>query len=159
MNFALYAATKSLFSADGLSRNQAAPEIAPSAAAPADAAIAGVLKPLPPMTGRPGFRLATSWRTLIAGPARELFTIASGVSAIAWVTGPERSTSVLEYAISFLMVIPPASSAFLKMAKPSELNLSSWAYMSTTLLRPSFAFTVFTVSGIAVDSPSDTRKT
>ena len=29
---------------------------------------------------------------------------------------------------------------FLKMAKPSELNLSSWAYMRTTVFTLSFVF-------------------
>src|SRR5437868_1676889 len=155
---ALYAATKSLFSCEGFPRYHAAPLTAPSAAAPADAMIAGVLKPLPPITSIPGLRLFTSLRTWIAGPARELSTIASGDSASAAVTGPERSTSALEKAISFLIVMPADVRFFLKIAKPSELNLSSCAYISTTLFTLSFDFATFTVCGIAVDSPSEARK-
>ena len=139
-------------------RYQAVADTAPSAAAPADVMIAGVLKPLPPMTSIPGLRLFTSLSTWMAGPARELSTIASGDSASAAVTGPERSTSAFENAISFLIVMPAEVRFFLKMAKPSELNLSSWAYMSTTLFTLSLLFATFTVCGIAVDSPSDARK-
>src|SRR5437868_9617642 len=116
---ALYAATKSLFSCEGFPRYHAAPETAPSAAAPADAMIAGVLNPLPPMTSWPGLRLLTSLRIAMAGPASELSTIASGDSARAAVTGAERSTSFLENAISFLIVMPAVVRFFLKIAKPS----------------------------------------
>ncbi len=47
---ALYAATKSLFTGSGFARYHAVPDTAPSAAAAADAMIAGVLNPLPPIT-------------------------------------------------------------------------------------------------------------
>ena len=120
--------------------------------------IAGVLKPLPPITSCPGLRLFTSLRIAMAGPASELSTIASGVSASAAVTAAEKSTSVFENAISFLIVMPAVVRFFLKIAKPSELNLSSWAYMSTTLFTLSLFFATLTVCGIAVDSPSDARK-
>jgi len=72
------------------------------------------------------------------------------IRASAAVTWAERSTSVLEKAISFLIVMPAAVRLFLKIAKPSELNLSSCAYMSTTLFTFSFDFATLTVCGIAV---------